>query len=370
MRSADGGPERGVYRHPKPEPRHIWGTCVQLGVPFRDAATPPGCPSVGPPRVALVRTMASTLRSMDRTVARASLCPRSHILCSALIPFGRLRGEGRLLAFGLRCYTPRSPPSPLGPGGHFPFCRFLALIRRRDCDSNVVESGKNPPADRLPIVLPGTKEPRATGVKLRFDPTAGIPRFPGLRMPRIVLRLRSCFSSGHHCPRRVESELSTSKVRAGFGAPPDPTERSRVHSQPSEGDTPHGVKRWHQRGAIHRGKESEREPGRIGPVNLTRNPYHPEVDVVVEPSNGSRERRDSYLNNTGADERQKIFELRHALRMIASKSPAWAIKSSHFRAPKASDGGYKVRELSWGCLGPAVGFAAEDGLRTKARDQG
>src|SRR6266704_5731519 len=100
MRSADGGPERGVCRRPKPEPRHIWGTCVQLGVPFRDAATPPGCPSVGPPRVALVRTMASTLRSKDRTVARASLCPRSHILCSALIPFGRLRGGGRPLLFG------------------------------------------------------------------------------------------------------------------------------------------------------------------------------------------------------------------------------------------------------------------------------
>src|SRR2546428_5178988 len=138
----------------------------------------------------------------------------------------------------------------------------------------------------------------------------------------------------------------------GLRAPPDRTERSKVHSQPSEGDTPHGVKRWRQRGAIHCGKENEREPGRIGPANLTRNPYHPEIDPVVEPGNVSRERRDSYLNHAGADERQKIFELRH------------------FRAPKTSDGGYKVRELSRGCLRPAAGFAAEDGLRTKARDKG
>src|SRR3989442_488294 len=147
--------------------------------------------------------------------------PRDHRYFGLTKSTLRLRAGGRPLLFGVCRWTaayalvcPRSPTMPAREGGHFPCCRFLPFIRRRDCDSNVVESAKNPPADRLPVVLPGTKEPRATGVKLRFDPTAGIPWFPWLRMPRIVLRLRSCLSGGHHCPRRVEFELSTSKVRA------------------------------------------------------------------------------------------------------------------------------------------------------------
>src|SRR2546427_9701367 len=93
---------------------------------------------------------------------------------------------------------PRSPPTPAREGGHFPCWRFLPVIRRRDCDSNVVESAKNPPADRLPIVLPGTKEPRATGVKLRFDPTAGIPPIPWLSNPRVGLCPRALVSGVPH----------------------------------------------------------------------------------------------------------------------------------------------------------------------------
>ena len=131
------------------------------------------------------------------------------------------------------------------------------MIVSGEGNSHILESTEDSLADRRPVVLPGTKEPRATGAKLRFDPTAWIPWFPGLRMPRIVRRFRSCFSGGHHCPRRAESELCTSKVRAGCWPPKYPTEQSPAHPQPREGDAPDGVNCWRQRGAIRCGKERE-----------------------------------------------------------------------------------------------------------------
>src|SRR5437867_10216096 len=105
------------------------------------------------------------------------------------------------------------------------------MIVSGEGNSHILESPEDSLADRRPVVLPGTKEPRATGGKLRFDPTAWIPWFPGLRMPRIVGRFRPCFSGDHERPGCVERQLCTSKVRAGFGPSQNP-ELSTANPQP------------------------------------------------------------------------------------------------------------------------------------------
>jgi hypothetical protein len=75
-------------------------------------------------------------------------------------------------------------------------CRFSSTIVSGEGASEILESAEDSFAKRRPVVPPGAKESRRTDVKLCLDPTARISRFPRFRVPRIVLRIRSCFPGG------------------------------------------------------------------------------------------------------------------------------------------------------------------------------